>query len=248
MVHFSIAALLLLASSSGQPFRAERERVKDPARIASISVKARLDFDGVLHVTEREVLRVSGTTDGAMRVFDLPLGSDIAIHYVRRVSGESLELRRGDLTEPGQYTYHNPSALLWRFTPRSDQSEEVFEIGYTLSKAMRLAKGGYSLDWKIGPPSLTPEVEFELDPVWQAEGGFPPSGKVVRIRDPAAFSRTIFRYKGPGQPRFAPHPVPAGIRLAILTAVGVAFALLTLIFIVSEVRVGAFSAGAEVPP
>ena len=86
----------------------------DGARAASralhwreLSVQARLDADGRLHVSERQVMVFTGDWNGGERSFRLAGEHELTLESVARVDlarGE-IELRPGDLTRTDEYAW-----------------------------------------------------------------------------------------------------------------------------------------------
>ena len=88
-----------------------------------LSVQARLDADGRLHVSERQVMVFTGDWNGGERSFRLAGEHELTLESVARVdlAGGEIELRPGDLTLTDEYA-----------TPREEIERAVDDLVQTL--------------------------------------------------------------------------------------------------------------------
>jgi hypothetical protein len=90
----------------------------------SLEVKARLDAEGALHVTERQAMVFTGDWNGGERKFRVERGQTLSFQGLRRVapSGQAQPLSGGDLSAVDQFVWKDPVTLRWRSRLPSDPS------------------------------------------------------------------------------------------------------------------------------
>jgi len=140
--------LVLLALAPG-PALAQRSFSWD-----EVSVEARLDADGRLHVRETQVLVMSGDWNGGERRFALEPGQRIELHGVARVdpsTGEAVPLRRGGLHAVDHFDWTDATTLRWRSRLPTDppfrDARLTYVLDYTCVNVLQ-PRGGdrYELD------------------------------------------------------------------------------------------------------
>ena len=156
----------------------------------AMDVRARLDADGRLHVTERQAMVFTGDWNGGQRAFRVNPGQSLKLEGIWRVdpeTGERKPLSKGDLSEVDRYGWKDSRTLRWRSRRPSDPpfagTEIEYEIAYTLSGILLRQGDGYVLDNDFAFPQREGPIEefsleLELDPVWQAPASWP--GRLTR--------------------------------------------------------------------
>jgi uncharacterized membrane protein YgcG len=170
----------------------------------AMDVRALLDADGRLHVTERQAMVFTGDWNGGQRIFRVNPGQSLKLDGMWRVdpeTGERKPLSEGSLSEVDRYGWTDPRTLRWRSRrasdPPFDGTEIDYEIAYTLAGILLRQGDSYILDNDFAFPQREGPIEkfsldLELDPVWQAPaswtgrltlGPVPPGrGAVVTLR------------------------------------------------------------------
>ncbi len=155
-----------------------------------MDVRARLDADGRLHVTERQAMVFTGDWNGGERVFRLNPGQSLMLEGMWRVdpeTGERRPLSKGDLSEVDRYGWKDSRTLRWRSRRPSDPpfagTEIDYEIAYTLSGILLRQGDRYVLDHDFAFPQREGAIEeftldLELDPVWRTPAWWP--GRLTR--------------------------------------------------------------------
>lgn len=218
-----------------------------------LSVRARLDADGVLHVEEKQAIVFDGDWNGGERIFRLEPGQELTLEGVDRVdpSGARVPLTAGTTAFVDHYDWHDATTLRWRSRESGDppfhNREIVYVLRYRISGVLAPWLGRYALahDFAFSDREGVVRrfaVDLDLDPAWSTEDAaacharaqdLPPGrGYVVRLD---------LRYLGSGR--------PAGVavwtgRIGLLTrAALVLLPLLGLLqFFRSESRNGRFAA------
>src|SRR5688572_7121382 len=88
----------------------------------SLSVQARLDADGALHVTERHGMVFSGPWNGGERSFQVRSWQSLAFQSLSEIDPQtqaSTPWTEGDLSDVGEYQL-NGNVLRWRSRNPSD--------------------------------------------------------------------------------------------------------------------------------
>ena len=106
----------------------------------AMDVRARLDADGRLHVTERQAMVFTGDWNGGQRDFRVNPGQSLKLEGIWRMdpeTGKRKPLSEGDLSEVDHYGWKDRHTLRWRSRRPSDPpfagTEIDYEIAYTLS-------------------------------------------------------------------------------------------------------------------
>ncbi len=156
----------------------------------AMDVRARLDADGRLHVTERQAMVFTGDWNGGQRVFRVNPGQSLTFEGIWRVdprTGERTALSKGGLSEVDGFSWKDSRTLRWRSRRPSDPpfsgTEIDYEIAYTLSGILLRQGDSYVLDHDFAFPQREGTIEefsldLELDPVWQAPASWP--GRLTR--------------------------------------------------------------------
>jgi uncharacterized membrane protein YgcG len=156
----------------------------------AMDVRARLDADGRLQVTERQAMVFTGDWNGGQRVFRVNPGQSLKLEGIWRVdpeTGERKPLSRGDLSEVDRYGWKDSRTLRWRSRRPSDPpfagTEIDYEIAYSLSGILLRQGDSFVLDNDFAFPQREGPIEefsldLELDPVWQAPASWP--GRLTR--------------------------------------------------------------------
>ncbi len=156
----------------------------------AMDVRARLDADGRLHVTERQAMVFTGDWNGGERVFRVNPGQSLKLEGIWRVepeTGVKKPLSKGNLSEVDRYGWKDARALRWRSRLPSDPpfagTEIDYEIAYTLSGILLRQGDSYVLDHDFAFPQREGSIEefsldLELDPVWRPPASW--SGRLTR--------------------------------------------------------------------
>src|SRR5512134_1452461 len=104
-----------------------------------IDVKATLDRDGRLRVTERQAMVFTGDWNGGERAFNVRFRQALDFHRLIRAHADGVErpLIRGNLAEVDRWDWANSSTVRWRSRlpsdPAFDKTEITYILEYTLS-------------------------------------------------------------------------------------------------------------------
>ena len=151
----------------------------------SIQVKATLDADGLLHVSERQNMIFDGDWNGGERKFRVEPGQNLTLARVERIdpqSGERFAMAEGDLDAVDHYRMVDAKTLRWRSRLPSDppfaNRELDYALDYTLSGVLERRGAEYRLahDFAFADrdgPIDHFSLDLELDPAWQAAGPLP---------------------------------------------------------------------------
>jgi len=155
----------------------------------SIEVKATLDGDGLLHVSELQNMVFDGDWNGGERKFRIEPGQQLTLVSVTRIDPETAArtpLVDGDLSSVDHYQFVDAKTLRWRSRLPSDPPFSAREIDYlleyTLSGVLEKRGGTYRLSHDFafadrdGPIDRF-TLDLSLDPTWKPEGEFPGHGE-----------------------------------------------------------------------
>jgi hypothetical protein len=150
-----------------------------------LSVHARLDAEGRLHVSELHRMVFTGEWNGGERIFNYDGTQQLRFQAISRVlsDGSEKQLSRGDLTRKDGYDWADDHTLRWRnrlpIEPPFDGTELAYRIQYQLSGIL-LATGASesSIDHQFaftGRPGIIEifRLHLELDPVWRSTEAMP---------------------------------------------------------------------------
>jgi len=154
-------------------------------RWRSLEVTARLDRDGVLHVSERQNMMFDGDWNGGERKFRIGPGQELAFAGMSRIdpqTGDAKPLVSGDLSQTDHFEFVDARTLRWRSRQPSDppfsNAEIDYVLDYTLSGILEERGGAYRLAHDFAFPDRDGPIErftldLSLDPAWNVEGEFP---------------------------------------------------------------------------
>lgn len=206
MRRLSLVTILIVLASS--PARAQDRRLYWP----SVTVEARLDADGRLHVREQQRIALTGDWNGAQRQFRVRLGQQLTLQRLVRIGPDGVEhpLQQGDLSQVDEFDWVEGRTLRWRSRlpsdPPFDNAELVYALEYTYDNILRPGGGDYLLGHDFAFANRDDVVEqftlrLELDPVWAAPGGFTGSFQPVALAPGQGYVvRVPLQYLGPGRP------------------------------------------------
>jgi uncharacterized membrane protein YgcG len=172
----------------------------------SLTVTARLDADGALHVRERHHVVMTGDWNGGERLFRIQPRQDVQLEGMRRldpVTGAVHAMTEGSLDGVDEYAWTSGHTLRWRsrlpLDRDFDHTDLVHEIDYVLYGALREEGDGYRLAHEFAfleRPGVIQSfvLDLEIDPAWDVDGG-----------------RAIHATAGPLSPGFG-HVVRLGLR------------------------------------
>src|SRR5262249_59887167 len=83
----------------------------------SVDVQAKLDAQGVLHVSETQAMVFTGDWNGGERKFRVFPGQGLAFKGLSRLdpsTGQMRALSQGDLSEVDRYAFKDSTTLRWR--------------------------------------------------------------------------------------------------------------------------------------
>jgi hypothetical protein len=201
----------------------------------NISVDARLDADGRLHVVERQDMVFTGDWNGGERRFDLGLRQNLRFEKLKRIdrSGEEIELFRSDLSRTDQYDWSDSDTLRWRSRlptdPVFDRTEITYVLEYALANILFPEGNGYVLDHDFlfadreGPIEKY-EIRLTLDAPWRTEQEIPQgvSGAALPPGRGHVLSLPL-SYSAPGRPAAVWHGAEPwqryGLAVCLLLAV-----------------------------
>lgn len=220
---------------------------------SDLTVNARLDADGRLHVRERHAMVFTGDWNGGERKFRLVVEQDFEFKRVSRIdrnSGSSVTLVEGDLSRVDQFKWIDSNTLRWRSRlPESDffnKTEIVYDIEYTLSYILLLRGGGYLLDHNFGIPGRPGEIQkftlmLDLDPAWKPLREFIAPAGIGPIAPGEGYVVTLpLSYLGEGRPSAVRFGAAAKIRYTILFVLAVILGALLTAFYRREKALGRF--------
>jgi uncharacterized membrane protein YgcG len=248
-----LAALLLAGTARAQ---------EKSLRWAELTVRARLDAAGVLHVEERQVMVFTGDWNGGERRFNLRLGQHLQLQSLTRIdpaTGSSHPLVEGELDQIDHFGWKDHSTLRWRSRLPSDppfqETAIPYVLDYTVSGVLEKSGGRYHLWHDFAFPERTGEIvrfslDLELDPVWRPVAEVP--GHLERRNLPPGESVLVkadLAYQGAAEDRLAGirAATPTPLRAAFFAASLLAMTLLFLGFRRREGELGRFTPPA-VPP
>jgi hypothetical protein len=155
----------------------------------SMDVKASLDADGLLHVSERQNMVFDGDWNGGERKFRVEPGQQLTLSGVTRIdpaTGARTPLVEGDLSSVDHYAFTDPRTLRWRSRLPSDppfsNTEIDYELDYTVSGVLEKRGGTYRLahDFAFADRDGSIDrfsVDLALDPTWKPKGEFQGHGE-----------------------------------------------------------------------
>jgi hypothetical protein len=178
-----------------------------------LSVRARLDAEGVLHVEELQAIVFDGTWNGGERRFRLGAGQELHLDGMDRIdaaTGARVPLRCCSTSSVDGYDWHDATTLRWRSREASDppfrNRRIVYVLRYRLSGVLEPRLQGYNLDHDFAFTDRAGDIrsfalDLELDPVWSPPEGFSPRVEVEKL--PPGEGHVVdldLGYRGSGRP------------------------------------------------
>jgi uncharacterized membrane protein YgcG len=149
-----------------------------------LSVSARLDDEGRLHVSERHQMVFTGDWNGGERTFRVSKGQHLELEGMTRVDadGTRTSVVEGDLTDVDEYALQEHT-LRWRSRLPSSAPFDHREIGYVIDYILSdilvpSGPGQFTLDHEFAFLERPGDIErfalhLELDPVWGSDQKLP---------------------------------------------------------------------------
>lgn len=146
----------------------------------SLTVEARLDADGRLHVIERHAMVFDGAWNGGERSFQARSWQRLDVHGLSEIDPATqtrVPWVAGSLDSVGRYD-RNGDVVRWRARMPSDPpfqaATKIYELAYSLSGVLIEEDGRYRLEHDFAFPNRSGEIRvfdatLALDPVWQAD-------------------------------------------------------------------------------
>ena len=235
MRRFAVLLTLLLCVT---PALAQRELHWD-----ALSVKARLDADGVLHVDETQVMVFTGDWNGGERRFDIRPRQELRLEGVGRLdeTGREIALTQGSLSNVDYYDWSERNLLRWRSRDPSaapfDKTPLTYVLHYSLSNVLQRDGDHYVLahDFAFAEREgwiYNVAVELTLDPVWQPVSSFSGTWSQKSLAPGQGFVvRVPLRYSGANAPA-----VDAGPPTAVKGMIAALLLAPPMLFIVAMLR------------
>lgn len=200
-----------------------------------MTVEARLDADGRLHLTERQVMRFTGDWNGGERSFDVRHGQAfwlLRMHRVDSATGQRIPMREGDLSVIDGWDVVNGSTARWRARLPSDPpfrgDSRTYELEYLFSEILQqpgedpralLLDHDFAFSDRIGAID-TFRLSLSIDPAWEVPPGF--TGEYARdgLAPGEGFVVSVpLRYLGAGLPAGVDYGASRNVRLALAVLV-----------------------------
>jgi uncharacterized membrane protein YgcG len=202
-----------------------------------LDVRARLEADGTLSVSERQAMVFTGDWNGGERTFRTRLGQSLHLDGIFRRDGAEdwRALSQGSLDRVDHWDWSGRDVLRWRSRLPSDPEFSSTEIDYRIDYRITGALARRGETWVLDHDFAFPDrvgpiesfrLELELAPQWSLDGApapvrftsgplAPGVGQVVTL---------ALRYSGQGPPAHATaRQAPEPLRLAapVLALLGV---------------------------
>jgi len=149
----------------------------------SIIVKATLDENGSLHVSEVQDMVFDGYWNGGERWFDLNPGEGFAFHRISRLNettGAFVEMNKGGLDNINDYKWVDSQKIRWRSRLPTDppfkETSIIYKLEFTYSNILKRSGNEYILNHEFLFSDRTGIVvsyylELDLDPEWKVLSG-----------------------------------------------------------------------------
>ena len=245
LARLACAALLLLLHGAGASAQEKTLHWRQ------LDVVAHLDRDGLLRISERQVMIFNGDWNGGERRFSLRLGQNLDFYGISRLSGAAKHpLTEGDLDQVGEWKWHDSSTLRWRSRHPNDEpfknAEIVYLLEYTISNVLTRVEDEYVLRHEFAFPQRDGIIEkltvrFTFDEVWSPVS--PPRQRFELVNLPPGESATIetrFRYALASPPSGIDRTVPAPITWALAAFLVAAVGLMCFRNLDSQSKAGVF--------
>lgn len=139
-------------------------------------VDARLDAEGVLHVSETQTINFNGAWNGGERIFNIRGGQSLQFMGLERIDGEKIiPLVRGKLDAVDHYDFTDAATLRWRSRlladPEFENTQLTYRIHYAITGVLRGRDRDYQLVHDFGFPDRTGVIQrfklnFTIDAPW----------------------------------------------------------------------------------
>lgn len=220
---------------------------------SSLVVRANLDENGRLHVSERLGYVFTGDWNGGERAFHVRGGQDlelVAIARIDRDSGAKVPLQRGNLDLVDHYDWYDGHTLRWRSRlpsdPEFDGDEIVYVLDYVVDGVLLGTDGGYVLDHDFAIPSRQGVIrrfslDLTLDPAWHSVDDLAGHWEAGNLVPGESFVvPATLAYSGSGSPRTWRTVAPRGLRLSLAAALLATFLIGSVVLWRRERRLGRF--------
>lgn len=201
-----------------------------------MTVEARLDGQGVLHIRETQVIEMNGAWNGGERTFNATRGRLLfdGLSKLNESTGQVVELPRGELSAIDHWNFTDRSTLRWRsrkpHDPPFDHQRLTYVLEYRLTEILQPTRDGFRLNHDFAMLDRdgmieTLDLTLSWDPVWNPKdevtssmskhGLAPGDGLLVSAE---------FVHSGDALPSAVHYPRPTWIinLFYLLTAMGVA--------------------------
>ena len=217
-----------------------------------VSVTARLDADGRLHVRERQVMRFTGDWNGGQRIFARRFGQQLTLERIARVNsatGEEVPLVAGDLAEIDEFDWIDGNTLRWRSRLPSDPPFDGTEITYVLEFAYDnilrprddetyLLDHDFAFADREGVFSRF-ELTLDIDSVWSPPADFDSHFEATDLPPGERFVVTVpLTRTASARPAAVHFGAGPGIRLALVGALMMGLIVLFARLLVSQAKLG----------
>jgi len=215
----------------------------------SVSVRARLDADGRLHVVERQVMSLTGDWNGGERRFADRFGQSITLESMVRIdatTGASVPLVEGPLDRVDEYRWVDGGRLRWRSRLPEDppfrRDTRTYELRMVYDYILQRRDGGWVLDHDFAfadraEPIDTFALTLEVDPAWRLAEGQATTRRVSPLAPGEGFVVTLpLQRIATGAPGSVYTGASAIARWAILALLWGGLAWLVAGWVVSERR------------
>jgi hypothetical protein len=242
-------ALLLLPSAA----LAQSRQIDWP----TVAVTARLDSAGVLHIAERQTIRLSGDWNGAERSWDLRFGQTLSLRRLARTdsaSGAEVELRAdGDIDDVDEFDWSdNGQTLRWRARLQAEPPIENTLLTYLIETEhgrvlLPQPDGTYVLDHNFAMIDRQGWIErfdltLTLDPAWSTRPDFTGTWRVDSLQPGQGFVVSIpLRFTAAGRPSSMRYGTPLRTRRVIGFALAAGLLVILLRLVVRERKLGRFA-------
>ena len=179
----------------------------------SITVDARLDAEGRLHVRERQAMVFTGDWNGGQRIFRVGSRQRFEFHRLSRLdpaTGVPRPMPRGDLDVADGYDFTGSRTLRWRSRLPTDPPFNDTELHYLLefsySNILVPTDSGYVLDHDFAFADREGVIEaftlsIELDSAWSAPASFAGTYRARNLPPGEGFVVGVpLRYAAAGRP------------------------------------------------
>ena len=218
----------------------------------ALTVHARLDGQGLLHVTERHAMVFDGPWNGGERTFQLRSWQRLDVQSLQEIDATMQRptlLSEGDLDEVGEYQ-RNGNTVRWRARMPNDapfaNEQRTYELAYSISGVLVAENGRYLFEHDLAFPNRDGVIRvfdavLEVDPVW--EGDVPTRWHEENLQPgESVFVRAALRHTGAEAPdevasaaaRPSTTALP-GLRYALL-AIAIVFALVHALTLIRRER------------